>query len=203
MLNIIKKVIIFFKRPSVVFMVGDSKELIKDPLFKIKEIPGFLVKNKDIFFVDSNLKEKNIYFLAKRSFQPVLAINHHGEPFSDERVFELARVINPTGCIILNSESGLTRRIRGETKAHILNYGSEQGVDFQVTDINILEGETNFKINYEGDVVPFWFSSELDKKEIYGFLAAIAIGVFNGINLVQISQILKGFKCNKSISSSS
>ena len=51
-------------------------------------------------------------------------------------------------------------------------------------------GGTNFKINYQGKIVPFWLESS-SKEQIYSVLAAVAVGVVSGLNLVEISQSLK------------
>jgi len=69
-------------------------------------------------------------------------------------------------------------------------FGFEEGVDFQATDIK-LNGNTNFKINYQGKVVPVWLKGVCDKEKILAGLAAAAVGTIFGLNLIKISQALR------------
>jgi len=71
-----------------------------------------------------------------------------------------------------------------------MTFGFEEGVDFQATDIK-LNGNTNFKINYQGKVVPVWLKGICDKEKISAGLAAATVGTVFGLNLIEISQALK------------
>jgi len=205
MLNFTKKFIFFFKKPSVVLIVGKWRFSTEDAIFqvlksnfkirKISENILPLARNKSeilIFMPDlANSQDLgNFNFLLKRSRLPILVVTAAVE----NQIGKLAEFLPSHGFIIVNSDSGLVRKIKNETQAHVLTYGSEEGADFRVTDINLGEEETNFKTNYEGDIVPFWFKGLLGKEEIYNILAAISVGVVNNLNLVEISQILKNFE---------
>lgn len=71
-----------------------------------------------------------------------------------------------------------------------MTFGFEEEADFQASDIK-LNGNTNFKINYQGKVVPVWLEGTCDKEKILAGLATAAVGTVFGLNLVEISQALK------------
>ena len=70
--------------------------------------------------------------------------------------------------------------------------------EIQASDVNINDDGINFKVNYRGSVVPFWLacngeiSAEKADPKVQDALAAIAVGLATGLNLVEISQILEG-----------
>ncbi len=67
--------------------------------------------------------------------------------------------------------------------------------EIKVSDFR-LNGGINFKIDYQGSIVPFWLAVEpaatqlLVEKEVQDALASIAVGLALGLNLVEISQHL-------------
>ena len=76
-----------------------------------------------------------------------------------------------------------------------LKFGfDEKGNDVFASDIK-LNGGINFKVNYKGGFVPFWTASLDDtdyEEQIYPVLAAVCVGTVFGLNLVEISEFLKG-----------
>ena len=94
--------------------------------------------------------------------------------------------------LVLNFDEGMSnvRKFKEKTWLQILTFGFKEGADFQATDIKI-NGDTNFKINYQGKIVPFWLGGAKSHKEIYSVLTAIATGTALNLNLVEISQSLK------------
>jgi len=94
--------------------------------------------------------------------------------------------------LVLNFDEGMSnvRKFKEKTWLQILTFGFKEGADFQATDIKI-NGDTNFKINYQGKIVPFWLQGVKSHKEIYSVLTAIATGTALNLNLVEISQSLK------------
>jgi len=94
--------------------------------------------------------------------------------------------------LVLNFDDGMSniRKFKEKTGLQILTFGFKEGADFQATDIKI-NGDTNFKINYQGKIVPIWLQGTKSHEEIYSVLTAIAIGTALNLNLVEISQSLK------------
>lgn len=62
------------------------------------------------------------------------------------------------------------------------------------SDVKVSERELNFKVAWQGSVVPFWMSS---KYEIADVTSIIAMGLALGLNLVEISQALKNYGVDK------
>jgi len=99
--------------------------------------------------------------------------------------------------LISNFDKEGFRKIKEGTPVKTLTFGFQEGADFQVTDVKI-NGGTNFKVNYQGKIVPIWLMGTKSPEEIYPVLAAVAIGTALGLNLIEISQILKEVDiCNK------
>jgi UDP-N-acetylmuramoyl-tripeptide--D-alanyl-D-alanine ligase len=84
-----------------------------------------------------------------------------------------------------------------ESKFNSITYGfandSQIGVqDFQITTKNGQFGLT-FKVNYKGTRIPFFIPNALGKPPILASLAATAVGICFGMNLVDISQALEKY----------
>jgi len=68
--------------------------------------------------------------------------------------------------------------------------------ELQVSDIK-LNGGINFKINYQGSIVPFWLAAdsgiteETAEPKIQEALRIISVSLAHGLNLVEISQSLR------------
>ena len=91
--------------------------------------------------------------------------------------------------LVANFDKGNTRRIKERVAVKVLTFGFQEGASLQATDLRE-NGGTNFKINYQGKIVPIWIESS-SREEIYSVLAAVTIGVALGLNLVEISQRLR------------
>lgn len=69
--------------------------------------------------------------------------------------------------------------------------------ELKVSDIKTDERGINFKVNYRGSTVPFWLVQESEitveraKLKVREIISLIAVGLAVGLNLVEISQILK------------
>jgi len=97
-------------------------------------------------------------------------------------------------CLVYNFDKEGLRKIREKApETKLLTFGFQEGANFQASDLR-QDGGTNFKINYQGKIVPVWLEGSPTREEIYSVLAASAIGVLLGLNLVEISQALKEAK---------
>jgi len=73
-----------------------------------------------------------------------------------------------------------------------ISFGFSEEADFFASDqINTEEG-ISFKLNYKGNSVPVWIKSPFDNEKIYNVLAAICVAVISGLNIVEISEKIKG-----------
>ena len=105
-------------------------------------------------------------------------------------------------CLILDFDNEDIRMLAEKTTAKILTFGFQEEADLRATDVNLnhLNHGVNFKINYQGSVVPIWLEKYSGEGQIYAALAAISVGIVFGLNLVEISQALKTLDKYKKIS---
>lgn len=125
--------------------------------------------------------------LLKKSKQSVLVVNYTETLKQVSDLRELIKDMNLQAYLVLNYDEERIRELKNEA-VYCLTYGFQKKADIYVTDID--SQGTNFKINYQGNIVPFWFKQPLKRKEIYNILSAVAVGLAKNINLVEISQIL-------------
>lgn len=191
------------------FSIANTISGILKPKFETKMIaerifPWFIRENEILIFtldLEKTDSLKDLVFLLKNSDQPIMVISGQrensegkdGDRYQEftEKTTEVAKLLPSRGFLIANFDERIFRRIKGQTSARFLTYGFLEGADFQVTDVNTGAAETNFKINYGGDIVPFWLKKAAKKEEIYDAISAVCAGAAKGMNLVEISQALK------------
>jgi UDP-N-acetylmuramyl pentapeptide synthase len=105
--------------------------------------------------------------------------------------------LNKSGTAVLNADNEKVLEGQKESKFNSITYGfandSQIGVqDFQITTKNGQFGLT-FKVNYKGTRIPFFIPNALGKPPILASLAATAVGICFGMNLVDISQALEKY----------
>ncbi|MBZ9572143.1 hypothetical protein KJA15_02340 [Patescibacteria group bacterium] len=187
------------------------KKIIDD---KLPFNPG---KNEILIFETKIKKTKTLKFLVKNSKRPILVVTHIGEippgqdynppttlppsagPFfagekkDTEEIVKLAKILPSQGHLVLNFDDETARGIKDLTNLDALTFGFQEGADVLATDIKLNTG-TNFKLNYQGKVVPIWLDYLFGKEQIYSALSAISVGIILNLNLVEISQALKNYK---------
>ena len=176
------KVIFLIKRPPVVLVVGKSSS------FAVKVISKIL-ENKKILIFESAISD----FFLKKSKLPILVITDTENKEEISQIEKLAKIIPVQGFLVLNFDNEIIREIKNETIANFLTYGFYKKADLQVSDLNISSEGVNFKINYQGNIVPFWLKNISGKEQVYNILPAIAVGLIMNMNLVEISQILRNY----------
>ncbi len=201
-MNLFKKLLFLFKRPSVILVTGKGRSCATQAISKA--LKSYSEKGKIKIF-ESDLSEpkeiEKFSFLLKRSQLPILVVTHIGDILADKDFFagdreetlqirKLAKILPDRAFLILNFDDETVREIENESLAHSLTYGFQERADFRASDINLNLTGTNFKVNYEGNIVPFWLKNLFGKEQIYSALTAICLGVVKNINLVEISQAL-------------
>ena len=104
------------------------------------------------------------------------------------------------GLAILNYDNEAARDMAEASKAKVLTYGLKDGADLRAQDIvyNFAKGNyelsgLNFKLNYQGSIVPVFMDNVMSEAVLYAALAAAAVGLHFGMNLVEIAAALKDF----------
>ncbi len=167
----------YLKRPALIITFNEKiKKLIKEivsPYFIVSERKVPLFKQV-VLILKKNNKAK---FFIKYSKLPIL--------IPDEENKALRSLVPPRGYLVFNYDKESFGR---EVLAKKMTYGFKEGADLLITDLNFLNKEVNFKINYEGSSIPFWVKEIQEKKEVYTVLSAIAVAFCLGMNLVEISK---------------
>jgi len=205
-MNIFKKLVFLFKRPDVIVITGKGRACAAQAILQV--LKPYLEKEKILIFESDLSKPKDsekFSFLLKKSQLPILVVTHVGEIPADKDFFagereetsqirKLAEVLPARGFLILNFDDETVREIENESLANSLTYGFQERADFQATDVNVNLSGTNFKMNYQGNIVPFWLKNLFGKEQIYSVLTAICLGVVKNINLVEVSQTLGDYQ---------
>ncbi len=222
-MNFFKKLLFLLKRPCVILVTGKGCSCASEavfqvlrPCFKVRKIsnnglPLIKDKNEILIFQDelinseANKDIEKFIFLLRKSRLPILIVTHIGEIPADKNFFagerektslirKIAGILPDNGFLILNFDDETVREIKKESSTPSLTYGFQKGADFQATDINLNLSGTNFKMNYQDNIIPFWLNKLFGRELIYSALAGICVGIVKKINLVKISQDLKFYK---------
>lgn len=117
----------------------------------------------------------------------------------------LVEVLPVWGWAILNYDDATVFDMREHTAAHILTYGFGEGAKVLATHYEIDPpgadgdddfGGINFKIHYNGSFVPVRLSGRFGKQNVYPVLAATAVGIVLGLNLIEITEALDGWQAS-------
>jgi len=205
-MNIFKKFIFLFKRSPVILITGEGRFCAMEA---VSEVLKFDSAKRKVLIFESALSEfkelKKFNFLLRKSELPILIVTHIGDIPADKDFFagdrretlqirKLAKVLPDRAFLILNFDDETVRELENDSLAHSLTYGFQERANFRASDINLNLTGTNFKMNYEGNIVPFWLKNLFGKEQIYSALAGICLGVAKNMNLVEISQALGSYK---------
>ena len=101
------------------------------------------------------------------------------------------------GWAIINKDNELAYSQLSTTNAQVFTYGLQHDSSVQASDVILLsrgdELGINFKLKYQGTVVPVFLPHVISQPQIYSILAAIAVGLIYNINLVAITDLLKNY----------
>lgn len=128
---------------------------------------------------------------------------------------KLIEALPRDGLAVLNHDDEAVFEMGDLTKTKVMTFGfaplrgvsrrEKENAQFAASDLTYYF-ETNgtgvragisFKLNYEKKVVPFRLNNALGRHQVYTALAAAAVGLNLGMNLVEISQILENFEFPK------
>jgi hypothetical protein len=184
----ISKLSFFLRKPRVIVVTGNSRQTVKEAIFQVLK-PYFKIGGDILILESEEEKIKDLAFYLKNSKKAALVITP-----GVKEMASFAKKLPPKTNLIFNFDfdNEIIREIKNMTGLNTLTFGFQEGADLRVTDIN-LNQETNFKINYQGNIVPVWLEGILGKEQIYDTLAAACVGTILDLNLVEISQALKNY----------
>lgn len=104
------------------------------------------------------------------------------------------------GYAVLNFDNEKTRKLKDISKAKVITYGFDEKADVQAKELNFSLGKAgevqgiNFKLSYKGSSVPVFLLNSLGTSAVSACLAGAAVGIIQGMNLIEIAQSLKNFR---------
>lgn len=202
--NGVNKFLFFLKRPKVIVVAGRGKETAKEAISQV--LNRYFKVGREVIIYDGGLEESK--FFLKKSQLPILVATHVGEYHPDreffagdiketEDILALAKELPAFAYLVLNFDDETTREIKEKSPAHPLTFGFGVRADVRATDVVLTQAllyGTNFKIDYQGKIVPVWLGKIFGKENIYAALAAVAVGEVLGLNLVEVSESLKSYQ---------
>ncbi len=82
----------------------------------------------------------------------------------------------------------IAKKLHKRRGRNALTFGvDKKSADFYITDIHKREESVNFKINYKGNIIPFWMDKPLTKREVYSVLAVLCLAEIMDLNLAKVS----------------
>lgn len=215
MMKFLVKINLYFKKPRVIIVTGDNSTSTMEVIYQvlsrklkirktsIQDIP-FVNKN-EILIIESKVKELNfLNFLVRNSRSPILLVTNLGKIPTDsiffsgdkkdtEEILKFTNVLPVNSQLVLNFDDEALKEIKNLINLKIVTFGFGEGSDFLATDIKF-NHVTNFKLNYQGNIVPIWLDFLTGKKDIYNTLATMLVSTIFNLNLVEVSQLLKNMK---------
>lgn len=111
--------------------------------------------------------------------------------------------LKPDAVAVLNRDDEMVKVMGENIRAKVLTYGFGKGADVCATNYEVkptdlekerIFGAVTFKLNYKGSIAPIKLANVSGKHQIYPALAAAAVGIIFNLNLVDISEGLRGYK---------
>lgn len=117
----------------------------------------------------------------------------------------LIKKLDKDGWAVLNIDDDKIRTIVKDTKAKVFTYAIDREADIRGKEIRLKfplaaaeeEFGVSFKLTKSGSFAPVFLPNIISKAGVYAGLAAAAVGLIKGLNLIEISQALKKYDSPK------
>ena len=112
---------------------------------------------------------------------------------------ELIKALKSDGIAILNKDNKDIYDFRTLTKAKVISYGFDSSADVCGSNYSIKQNDKiektsmYFRVNYGTNIAPFEIEGILGEGYVYAFLAAISIGLYYEMNLINICESLEKY----------
>lgn len=185
-------------------VLGNGKKTAKEAILNVAN--RYFKVGREIIILDDSAKD--VEFFLKNSRLPILVCSHLGEYHPEKEFFtgdlrdargviRLASLLPGHAHLVLNFDDETVRDVKNQSRAHPFTFGFGMRADIRVTDVILTQFPalgTNFKINYDGNIIPCWLENLFGKENIYAALAATAVGEILGLNLVGVLETLKNYR---------
>lgn len=103
------------------------------------------------------------------------------------------------GAAILNYDDEIVMAIKGRTKAETTTFGFEEGADIRIVNFKnkITDGRPDgisFRLDYKGQPLQVDIPGAFGRAQAYAAASAAAVGLIFGVNFLNISEALRGYK---------
>lgn len=111
----------------------------------------------------------------------------------------LTKGIKGNGVAVLNLDNdAIASYVKNKKPDNAVTYGLDQESDVAASELQIYNKDNvfgmNFKIKHKGTIVPVLLPDALGRSNVYAGLAAAAVGLRMGLNLVEVSEALGFFR---------
>ncbi|MFA6790549.1 MAG: UDP-N-acetylmuramoyl-tripeptide--D-alanyl-D-alanine ligase, partial [Parcubacteria group bacterium] len=113
----------------------------------------------------------------------------------------LLKSLPENGLAVVNVDNEIIRKIKNKLRSRTVDFGIENEAKIRATDIKFIydEEEKNieglsFKLNQEGNFVPIRLYHIIARHHVYAVLAAVAVGNYFKINLIDMAKSLENLK---------
>lgn len=190
-MNFIAKFKFLQKKRPVIIITGERRRDISKVINSL--LRNTLDSKEDFLIFESKFKDiKSLELLLRTSKKPVLVVAGI-ENISEKELATVSKFIKTLPektNLILSSDEEMVKKMGYFSNLNTLSFGFQEPADFRVSDIKF-NGGTNFKVNYQGTVIPFWLKEIAQREEVYSAVCAALVATIFGLNLVEISQALK------------
>jgi len=198
--KLLTKIIFSIKKPTII--ICDDKDPIINNLisqilgkrFKVGKYSKANIRNtleNNILILPADMK--GVAFFAKNAKKTILAIlelETIGQALKQIKILKKKK----NNLLILNIEEEKAKSVQEKIKTKTLTISVRKTADLKISDLNQGDDAINFKIHFQGNIVPIWMKGKWKKNEILYILTAIACALELGLNLIEISQSLKNFE---------
>lgn len=178
---------------SILAWLGIFLKALKLLVFTDKNYPKFLVLEMGI---DRPGDMDYLTKIVKPNIGVVTAVSHsHLEYFGSLAKIQaekqkLVEQVDNNGLVVLNYDNEATRVMAEVSRAKVLSYGFDRAADLVAQEWH----GRNFKLSYQGSIVPVFMKQAVGRPAVYAALTGAALGLNYGFNLLEISQRLSEFK---------
>ena len=216
-MDIFNKVKFILRKPKLIIITGNGRFIAESVITNVLK-KRFKV-GRDVLIFNADLRNKKIVneamFLAEKSQLPILVITNIGDicPKKDsffgtqddeniKGIVKLAKFLSSEiftstddhlsirSRFILNFDDNIARSLKNKISGYSLTFGFRDGANLIVSDVKLGKG-MNFKVNFKGNIIPYWLNNLFGKEYIYAAMAATICGTILGMNLIEISQSLR------------
>jgi len=122
-----------------------------------------------------------------------------GSVFNEKK--KIFKNINVKGKGIINNDDVLIKTLENKLDCRTISYAIKNEADVQATDLQIIDRNgiigMNFKLKYQGNVIPIFLPQALGLAQVYAFLSGASVALQYGFNLVEVSSFAGRYKAPK------